>query len=1466
MKKYGKKILSLGVAILLLLGGIFFGYEAFNKDDNRESFALNIQENDEFLYLSDLDYINSNNWSYVGYGTIKKDTNIEGGAISLIVGGAKKTFVKGMGVHATGQITYDIEKYASKYKRFTSMVGVDASKGVNGSVVFEVLVSLDGEAWTSLYKSNILRGNTEAQGIDVNIEGYKYLRIVADKSVGGNSYDHAVLGNAKLVIPGYVEDVTLYDKVHTLEYYDNILGNVSIDKVNDNKRLILEREFVNKLGYDNIEALASTYPKNKACLDWILNNDDVLEDIVLVGNVNSTRFISVLADLYSVYKDELVGNDKSVYQKMMIGLASTYATDKVASALGFGHKVADYDYLEKFKLYKNLYDSDTLGKYKSYMKSYKVELMRVLFSDGALNDEFLWLNYYTKLNNYNQSVYKYVRHTGTGVGYNDLKYQTVVSESDPNYDVSLDYIKKYELTKYGVPFGDNILRYWMVIDKGGICWNQSRVFQALFDSIGLPTIGVYQPGHEAVFYYLPNGNGTGKWNIANNISGWGASATSWYGGNTYRTILNWGNKTFTKKIINGNSAGYNGGYVYLEQENLNKYDVYKNSVYLNLLANSYSDNTKREAVLNEAIKVNNINLDSYDNLINLYKSSNASSDDWYKLALKVIDNYTYYPMALSDLLEVINPYLVGVNKIEIDNKRIEALNKATVANDQNVLHYGASREIAKTLLNRTNKELVTFSFDGENASKIMFAPEYKDYDLSWHYSLDGGVTKSQAILAKEYLLSEEEVALINADNDILIYIDGVSQDKYFYKIDIKEGTLDKNSLYANDLENMLIGASDTLEWRFLGDTTWTKYDNMIPDLTGDKTLEVRTYASGTNLASNLVTYTFTEDNNTEKRRYIPISHLSIESVSTEATAQGRYAKNAIDGNYNTNWHSAWNGTDDERFIVIKLDMPVVLSEVEYVPASGGNGKIIDGLIEGSMDGENWFTLTEKKGLTYTNDVNDYNHGFKNIKHFEIDTEKLVTYVRITAKKASNGKWFTARMFNFYQDTTNNSRPTAGISYSTRNYTNGDVVATLTNFSSENIKITSAGGNTHTFTENGTFEFTFIDTFTGKTGSSIASVTWIDKTAPEAYVEYSTVDPTNKSVIATLKPNEDVTVLNNGKFTIDEDGNVIDSLGNILGYTVVDGKLYDKNNNYVANMNTFEYEFIQNGEFTFVFLDKAGNKGSATAKVTWIDTEVPVGSLEYDILTETNKDVTVTLSANEDIKVLNNNGSNKYTFTENGEFTFIFEDLAGNQSSMTAKVSWIDKTVPEAKIEYDKSNKLKAVVKIVGIDKDITFASGNGVYEFTKNGTYEIKFYDKFGNVGVVYAVVDWLEDGIIKDDTKNDENINDDDKKDGEIDTDISNNGIKKNNTVSGHNNSKNNTSDSKDTNKDTDSKDTDDNKNIIDKKDNNDKDNSTKDNQTGKNNDDTKKEAPNNYILPIILTGGVSCFLVLIIKRVNKR
>ncbi|MEI6835802.1 MAG: immunoglobulin-like domain-containing protein [Candidatus Falkowbacteria bacterium] len=77
----------------------------------------------------------------------------------------------------------------------------------------------------------------------------------------------------------------------------------------------------------------------------------------------------------------------------------------------------------------------------------------------------------------------------------------------------------------------------------------------------------------------------------------------------------------------------------------------------------------------------------------------------------------------------------------------------------------------------------------------------------------------------------------------------------------------------------------------------------------------------------------------------------------------------------------------------------------------------------------------------------------------------------------------------------------------------------------------------------------------------------------------------------------------------------------------------------------------------------------------IDTTAPTATVDYSPATPTNGHVTATITPDEPVTITNNEGSNTYTFTDNGSFTFNFVDPSGNTGSTTATVTNIDRESP-----------------------------------------------------------------------------------------------------------------------------------------------------------------------------------------------
>ena len=488
------------------------------------------------------------------------------------------------------------------------------------------------------------------------------------------------------------------------------------------------------------------------------------------------------------------------------------------------------------------------------------------------------------------------------------------------------------------------------------------------------------------------------------------------------------------------------------------------------------------------------------------------------------------------------------------------------------------------------------------------------------------------------------------------------------------------------------------------------------------------------------------------------------------------------------------------------------------------------------------------------------------------------------------------MVNLYEDTTKieNLKPTANVAYDITSSTNKDVTARLVNLG-EKIKITNNDGkDTYTFKENGEFIFEFVDEETGFTGSTTAKVNWIDKKAPTANISYDITSATNKNVTATLDNiSEDIYIL-------DENGtkiyfvktsnkkviyiNYLDNVGNTTKVLYLDSEGYtekiecyykdfiytvefdqkgnitkenfkDDNGNEVNPDNKDEirksnsvrtkplvHEFEENGEFTFKIQDMAGNNSTIKAKVSWIDRESPTAAVEYSTTNPTNKNVIVTLTHySEKIAIINNEGKNTYTFTENGEFTFEFKDAAGNISTITARVDNIDKTSPKASIKYSTKQDTDGNVKVTLINpsKEITITNNNGsdTYIFTENGEFTFEFVDKLGNAGRATAKVTWIK----KDDDK---------KTSPDKENNNQSNNSSNNNNNSLNNNQNNNTSIS-DTNSSTENNST---SNIENKNEENNKSEnnnwniSDKDKQDNKNIVEENKKTKKNKIWIILI------------------
>lgn len=218
-------------------------------------------------------------------------------------------------------------------------------------------------------------------------------------------------------------------------------------------------------------------------------------------------------------------------------------------------------------------------------------------------------------------------------------------------------------------------------------------------------------------------------------------------------------------------------------------------------------------------------------------------------------------------------------------------------------------------------------------------------------------------------------------------------------------------------------------------------------------------------------------------------------------------------------------------------------------------------------------------------------------------------------------------------------PTASVEYSTTWATNWDVTATLT-WASEPIVITNNWWlDTYTFTWNTSFVFQFRDE-AGNTGSTTATVTWIDKNLPTITLNWSWT--------INIEYGDDYTEL-------------WATWSDTTDWTWVVSDIIWTVNTWSIWTYPIEYRYVNSLWSTW----------STTRTVIVADTIIPTASVEYSPATLTWWNVEATLTwASESIT-----WTLTHTFTTNWTYNFVFHDLQWNTGSTLATVTWIDKTWP-----------------------------------------------------------------------------------------------------------------------------------------------------------------------------------------------
>ena len=207
-------------------------------------------------------------------------------------------------------------------------------------------------------------------------------------------------------------------------------------------------------------------------------------------------------------------------------------------------------------------------------------------------------------------------------------------------------------------------------------------------------------------------------------------------------------------------------------------------------------------------------------------------------------------------------------------------------------------------------------------------------------------------------------------------------------------------------------------------------------------------------------------------------------------------------------------------------------------------------------------------------------------------------------------------------------------------------------------------------------------------------------------------------------------------------------------------------------NTIQKVYSENGKYSVVATDKNGNQVTVNFEVKRIDIVAPEATVTMSNnngLTSTNQDVTVTIVANEAIykpegwTEVTTNKEHEFTkvYSENGKYSVVITDKAGNETTINFEVKRIDKVAPvmtvispnRYEIEQGSVYVDKGYSAWDAVDKDVTnlvqisyrfIAAGTGDYvsvpeiDTNKIGQYVVTYtaYDKAGNSSQSTRVVE----------------------------------------------------------------------------------------------------------------------------------
>ncbi|GAA0741084.1 DUF4073 domain-containing protein [Clostridium oceanicum] len=282
--------------------------------------------------------------------------------------------------------------------------------------------------------------------------------------------------------------------------------------------------------------------------------------------------------------------------------------------------------------------------------------------------------------------------------------------------------------------------------------------------------------------------------------------------------------------------------------------------------------------------------------------------------------------------EIVN---LGDDEYEIINVEtgyaITANNNRSTINISKLSH--SNNQIwSLTYLNDVVVPEVTFSFDGENAGKIMGSTR------SMEYTIDGGQSW-KSVSTDNMTLSKEELSEIKSEYGIKIRVRGNAG---ILKIDTKDKPATPN-VKANDNKNIIEGINSSMEYSKDVGETWTRYsEDSVPKFLSDVDVLVRIAGKGVTPPGESKKLSFTSKITIALyKEFDPMKYVTTEdSEGNDIRGNIEVTENTVDVNKKGMYSVSYRITDGDDEKTITKEVEVVsdltyLSDIDYKSAKCG---------------------------------------------------------------------------------------------------------------------------------------------------------------------------------------------------------------------------------------------------------------------------------------------------------------------------------------------------------------------------------------------------------------------------------------------------------------------------------------------------------------------------------------------------